>query len=251
MKIAIVTGGSNGIGKGTALELGKHGVGVILTYYSDREAAEEVVRQIEHDSAVRAVALQLDLSQRMTFPRFSELAQKNLKEVWNRTSLDYLVNNGGVGGGMAFADIREEYFDRIFLTNFSGPFSLTQHLVQRMEDGGSIVNISSESSRQSHSGYSSYGPSKAALTSWTRYPAKELASRRIRVNAISPGPVHTHPGGGAFDKHPEYIRPLAVQTAFGRIGTPQDIANVVVSLLSDDFGWVTAQDITVSGGFML
>jgi len=251
MKVAIVTGGSNGIGKSTAIELSKRGIGVILTYHSDKKGAEDVIREIEQNKAVQAVALKLDLSQKSTFEDFTQLVKKNLEEIWHRKTFDYLVNNGGIGGGMMFTDMTEDYFDKILNTNFKGPFFLTQQLVKLMEDGGRIVNTSSGSSRIAPPGYSAYGPSKAALSSWTRYLAKELAPRKIRVNAVSPGPVHTNISDGTFDKHPEYIKPLAEQTALGRIGSPQDVGNVIVNLLSDDFGWVTAQDIDVSGGFLL
>ncbi|TGK02620.1 SDR family oxidoreductase [Leptospira langatensis] len=251
MKVAIVTGGSNGIGKSTALILSKRGIGVILTYLSDKKGAEAVVREIEEEGKARAVALHLDLSKKSTFPSFTESVRKVLKEIWKRETFDYLVNNGGVGGGMPFAEMSEEYFDQILNTNFKGPFFLTQYLIGLLEDGGRIVNTSSSSSRGSFPGYSAYGASKAAFTSWTRYLAKELSPRRIRVNAVSPGPVHTNLGGGTFDKHPEFIQPLADQTALGRIGSPQDIGNVIAQLLSDDMGWITAQDIEVSGGFLL
>ncbi|PJZ52803.1 SDR family NAD(P)-dependent oxidoreductase [Leptospira adleri] len=251
MKVAIVTGGSNGIGKSAALELGKKGIGVILTYHSDQESAEEVIREIEKNHSIRAIALRLDLSKKETFADFAKNVRTNLEEIWNRKTFDYLVNNGGIGGGMPFDEMTEEYFYKIFNTNFVGPFFLTQHLIRFMEDGGRIVNISSSSSRGSFPGYSAYGSSKAALTSWSRYLAKELSPRRIRVNSISPGPVHTNLGGGVFDKHPEFIQPLADQTALGRIGSPIDIAHTIVQFLSDEFGWVTAQDIEVSGGFLL
>ncbi len=251
MKVAIVTGGSNGIGKSTALGLAKRGIAVILTYHSDKKGAEDVIREIEQNPAVRAVGLKLDLSQKSTFKDFMQLAKKSLEEIWQRKTFDYLVNNGGIGGGMMFTDVTEDYFNQIFDTNFKGPFFLTQQLVALMEDGGAIVNTSSTSSRIAPPGYSAYGPSKAALSSWTRYLAKELAPRKIRVNAVSPGPVHSNIGDGVFDIHPEYIKPLADQTALGRIGAPQDVANVIVNLLSEEFGWVTAQDIDVSGGFLL
>jgi NAD(P)-dependent dehydrogenase (short-subunit alcohol dehydrogenase family) len=251
MKIAIVTGGSNGIGKAAALELGKRGIGVLLTYNSSKERADEVVRLIEQNPGARAIALKLDLKQISTFGDFALAVGKSLQDVWKRTTFDYLVNNGGMGGGMPFADMTEEYFDRMLTTNFKGPVFLTQRLVKLMEDGGRIVNTSSTSRSQSFVGYSAYGPSKAALSSWTRYLAKELAPQKIRVNAVSPGPVRTNLGDGAMDKHPELIEPLAGQTALGRIGQPEDLARVIASLLSDDFGWVTAQDIEVSGGFML
>jgi NAD(P)-dependent dehydrogenase (short-subunit alcohol dehydrogenase family) len=251
VKIAIVTGGSNGIGKGTALELGRRGFGVILTYHSNKEGAEDAVKSIERNQMVRAVALKLDLSAKATFEQFTRVVKQSLKDIWQRDTFDYLINNGGTGGAMMFPDVSEDYFDKIFNTNFKGPFLLTQRLVRLMEDGGGIVNISSATSRIAPAGYSVYGPAKAALSSWTRYLAKELAPRKIRVNTISPGPVHTNLADGAFDKHPEHIKPLGQQTALGRIGLPHDIATVVVNLLSDDFGWVTAQDIDVSGGYLL
>ena len=250
MKIAIVTGGSNGIGKATALELGKRGVGVILTYNSDKTSAEGVVREIEQNGG-RAIALKLDLNQRSTFGDLSAAVRENLEKVWQRTTFDYLVNNGGVGGPMMFIEMTEEYFDKILDTNFKGPMFLTQQLVNLMEDGGAIVNTTSSSKHQAFPGYSVYGSLKAALSSWTRYIAKELAPRRIRVNAVSPGPTHSNFGGGVFDKHPEFIKPLAEQSVFGRIGSTDDIGKVIVNLLSDDFGWVTAQDIEVSGGHLL
>lgn len=250
VKIAIVTGGSNGIGKGTVLELSRRGIGVILTYYSNGESANEVVDEVERLGG-KAVALKLDLSDKMSVATFADRVGSSLRSNWDRESFDFLVNNGGKGGGMPFCDITEDHFDKIFNTNFKGPFFLTQHLLPLMMDGGCIVNTSSNSSRMAPLGYSVYGPSKAALSCWTRYLAKELAPRRIRVNAVSPGPVHTNFGDGAFEKHPELIQPLADQTALARIGTPEDLAGVIAELLSEDFRWVTAQDIEVSGGFLL
>lgn len=250
MEIAIVTGGSNGIGKATALALGRKGIGVVLTYHSNEDSAHEVVREIEK-SGSKAVALRLDLSRPSAFGEFARGLALKLDAVWGRSTFEHLVNNGGMGGGMPFLDMTEEYFDKVMGTNFKGPFLLTQRLVRWMADGGSIVNTSSNASRGSFVGYSAYGPSKAALSSWTRYLAKELAPRKIRVNAVSPGPTRTNLGDGAFAKHPEYIKPLADQTALGRIGESEDIARVIVSLLSDEYDWVTAQDIEVSGGFQL
>ena len=252
MKTAIITGGSNGIGRFTALELGRRGIGVILTYNHYKDRADDVIREIEQSNkGVRAVALKLDLTQRTTFESFANDIKNNLGKIWERTTFDYLVNNGGVGGPCLISDMSEEYFDRIMDTNYKGPIFLTKFLVPFMEDGGAIVNTTSSSKSQSFEGYSIYGSLKAALSIWTRYAAKELAPRRIRVNAVSPGPTHTNLGDGVMDKHPEFLEPLAEQTAFGRVGTPADVGKVIVSLLSDDFGWVTAQDIEVSGGHLL
>ncbi|TGL44362.1 SDR family NAD(P)-dependent oxidoreductase [Leptospira perdikensis] len=251
MKVAIITGGSNGIGKATALELGKRGISVILTYNSYKERAEEVVIEIEKNKGVHAVALRLNLTKKETFDTFLEEVKNKLSTIWNRTSFDFLVNNGGIGGPMLFTELTEEYFEKILNTNYKGPIFLTQKLVALMEDNGAIVNTSSSSSSKAFVGYSIYGSLKAALSTWTRYLANELAPRKIRVNAVSPGPTHSNFGDGVFDKYPEYIKPLADQTAFGRIGLPEDIGKVIVNLLSDDFGWVTAQDIEVSGGHLL
>ncbi|MGE4107711.1 MAG: SDR family NAD(P)-dependent oxidoreductase [Bacteriovoracia bacterium] len=251
MKIAIVTGGSNGIGKATALELGRRGISVILTYSSYKDRAEAVVQEIEKNNGVRAVALKLDLTERSTFDAFAQTVKRSLKEIWNRTDFDYLVNNGGVGGPCPIGEMSEEYFDKIMNTNYKGTVFLTKHLMSIIVDGGSIVNTTSSSKSQSFPGYSVYGSLKAALSVWTRYAAKEFAPRRIRVNAVSPGPTHTNFGGGVMDKHPEFLKPLAEQTAFGRIGLPDDLGKVIANLLSDDFGWVTAQDIEVSGGHLL
>lgn len=251
MKIAIITGGSNGIGRATALELGRRGVSVILTYNTYKDRADAVVNEIEQNAGVRAAALKLDLTQQATFSAFAEEVKDRLANIWKRSTFDYLVNNGGVGGPMLFSELTDAYFDQILNTNYRGPIFLTQKLIGLMEDNGAIVNTSSNSSNKAFVGYSIYGSLKAALSSWTHYLANELAPRRIRVNAVSPGPTHSNFGDGAFDKHPELIKPLAEQTAFGRIGLPEDIGKVIVNLLSDDFGWVTAQDIEVSGGHML
>lgn len=250
MKVAIVTGGSNGIGKATAIELAKRGIGVILTYNSYKDRAEEVAREIEQ-SGGRAVALKLDLQNRTSFKEFAATVKAELEKVWGRGTFAYLINNGGAGGPMAFDEMNEEYFDLIMNTNYKGPVFLTQELSPMLEDGGSIVNVTSSSKSQVFLGYSVYGSLKAAFSAWTRYIAKELAPRRIRVNAVSPGPTHTNFGDGAFERHPEFIEPLAAQSVFGRLGKPDDIAKVITNLVSDDFGWVTAQDIEASGGHLL
>lgn len=250
MKIAIVTGGSNGIGKATALELARRGHGVILTYNSYADRAQAVVEEIE-SSGGKAVAMKLDLTDRASFAAFAEEVKTKISELSGRTTFDHLINNGGAGGPMAFDEMNEDYFDLIMNTNFKGPVFLTQKLVGLIEDGGSIVNVTSSSKSQVFLGYSIYGSLKAAFSTWTRYIAKELAPRRIRVNAVSPGPTHTNFGDGAFYRHPEFIEPLAAQSVFGRLGAPDDIAKVIANLVSDDFGWVTAQDIEASGGHLL
>jgi NAD(P)-dependent dehydrogenase (short-subunit alcohol dehydrogenase family) len=250
MKVAVITGGSNGIGKATAMELAKRGIGVVLTYNRYEDRAESVVAEIEKAGGT-AAAIRLDLTDRESFAAFREDIAEKIAERFGRTKFDHLVNNGGAGGPMAFDEMTEDYFDLIMNTNFKGPVFLTRELSTLIEDGGSIVNVTSSSKSQVFLGYSIYGSLKAAFSAWTRYIAKELAPRRIRVNAVSPGPTYTNFGDGAFDRHPEFIKPLADQSVFGRLGEPTDIAKVIANLVSDDFGWVTAQDIEASGGHLL
>ena len=249
MKIALVTGGSSGIGRSLALELAARKIGVILTFNRQSAAADAVVRDIERAGG-RAAALALDLRQVQGLAAFVERVRSTLSQ-WGSEQLDYLVNNAGVGGGTPFDQISEAAFDAMLSANFKGPFFLTQQLLPLFAEGSHIVNVSSGSARLASIGFSAYGASKAALTSVTRYWAKELAPRGIRVNSVSPGPVLTNFADGAFEKHPEYIAPLAAQTLIGRVAEPSDVAAVIATLLSDACRYVTAADFDVSGGFMI
>ncbi|MFT3743811.1 MAG: SDR family oxidoreductase [Pyrinomonadaceae bacterium] len=250
MKIAVITGGSNGIGKATAVELAKRGFGVVLTYNKYEDRAQTVVDEIVSAGGA-ATAIKLDLRDRNSFASFRNELAGRIEKMAGRLTFDHLINNGGAGGPMAFEEMNEEYFDLVMETNFKGPVFLTRELSTLLEAGGSIVNVTSSSKSQVFLGYSVYGSLKAAFSTWTRYIAKELAPRRIRVNAVSPGPTHTNFGDGAFERYPEFIKPLADQSVFGRLGEPEDIAKVIANLVSDDFGWVTAQDIEASGGHLL
>lgn len=250
MKVALITGGSSGIGRATALQLARRGVGVVFTFHNNEAWARSAVEDVERAGGA-VVALKLDVSRVATFDPFVAEVGRVLRERFQRTDFDFLVNNAGIGGGTPFEEITEPQFDRLFDTNFKGPFFLTQKLLPLLVDGGRIVNVSSGSTRLISHGYSAYGASKAALTVVTRYWAKELAPRQIRVNSVSPGPVLTNLADGAMAKHPEYLEPLAAQTALGRIGQPDDVGSAIAALLSDDNRWVTAVDIDVSGGFLL
>lgn len=254
MKIAIITGGSSGIGRAAALSLARRGVGTLFTFHSNEAWARSAAEEIERAGGA-AAALKLDVSQVATFDAFVTETRRVLRERFRRDDFDFLVNNAGIGGGKPFEDVTEAQLDRLFDTNFKGPFFLTQKLLPLLVDGGHIVNVSSNSTRIISPGYSAYGASKAALTVVTKYWAKELARRQIRVNSVSPGPVLTNLSDGiergAMAKHPEYLEPLAAQTALGRIGQPDDVGAAIAALLSDDNRWVTGVDLEVSGGFML
>ena len=251
MNIAIITGGSSGVGRSAALALGQRKDGVIVTYNSRAAEADALVAEITNGGG-SAAALQLDVSNIGGLDAFVEHVRRLLRERWQRDDFDTLVNNAGVGGAMPFGEVTESYYDAMFATNFKGPFFLTQKLAPLLRDGGHILNVSSGSARAITSvGFSVYGATKAALTTVTRYWAKELAPRRIRVNCISPGPIVTNFADGAFAKHPEYIAPLAASTLLGRIAQPDDIGAAIAALLSESCHFITAADIDVSGGFMV
>jgi len=252
MQVAIVTGGSSGIGQGAAIEIAKRGVGVIVTYSRHPAGAEETVRIIETQGG-SAVALPLDVGRVETFPEFRERIVETLQSRWNVTSFQYLVNNAGIAQMALFEETSEEQFDELYRVLFKGPYFLTQALLPLMADGGAIVNTSSNSAVTSgvEPGYSAYASMKGAINVLTRYMAKEFSSRGIRVNAVAPGSTRTRLADDAFSKFPEVIAPLAAKTALGRVGEPEDIGKVIAFLASDDGAWITAQTIEASGGFGL
>jgi len=249
-KIAIVTGGSRGLGKNTALRLASKGVDVIITYHSKREEADKVIAEIEAAGA-KAVALQLDVSQSKTFVEFAANVKAILQSKWQRDSFDYLVNNAGTGINTPFLETSEEQFDQMVNIHLKGVYFLTQKLVGLMADGGSIVNISSGLTRFSFPGYSAYAIMKGAIETLSKYLAKELGARGINVNTVAPGAIETDFGGGAVRDNKELNDHIASLTALGRVGVPNDIGGVIASVLSDDNRWVNGQRIEASGGMMI
>jgi len=250
MKIAVVTGGSRGLGKSISLNLAAKGHDVILTYKSRQAEAEEVVARIEQMGR-KSVALSLNLSDHKAFNDFADKAKAALAEKWQRSDFDFLVNNAGIGINVPFTETTEEQFDQLMNVHFKGTYFLTQKLLPLMKDGGRIVNISSGLARFSLPGYSAYAAMKGAVEVLTRYLAKELGQRKIGVNTIAPGAIATDFGGGAVRDNPELNLMIASQTALGRVGLPDDIGGAVAALLSDESGWINGQRIEVSGGIYL
>ena len=252
MTIALVTGGSSGIGQSAAVQIATHGAGVILTYRRNPDGAKETVAQIEVLGGT-AVALPLDVGLSETFPAFKEAVTRALADTWRANSLTWLVNNAGFGQMAMFEDTTEELFDRFMRVILKGPYFLTQTLLPLLEDGGAIVNTTSNSALFSglEPGYSAYGSMKGGLVVLTRYLAKELSARGIRVNSIAPGSTRTRIADDAFARYPEVIAPIAAKTALGRVGESEDIGKVIAFLLSDQAGWITAQNIEVDGGYKL
>ena len=249
-KIAVVTGGSRGLGRNTALHLARRGVDIILTYRSQRTEAEQVVAEIAALGG-SAVALQLDVAESGTFDNFVETLKGVLSEHWQRKTFDSLVNNAGIGIHAAFADTTEKQFDELVNIHFKGPFFLTQKLLPLIADNGRIVNVSSGLTRFSLPGYAAYAAMKGAMEVLTRYQAKELGARGIAVNIVAPGAIETDFGGGTVRDNAQVNAFIASQTALGRVGLPDDIGGMVASLLSDDNRWVNGQRIEASGGMFL
>lgn len=247
-QLTLVTGGSSGVGRSVVTQLARRQHGVVFTYRTRAAEAEALVAELEAAGS-RAAALPLDVADVASHAGFVARLRAVLRERWQRDDLDALVNNAGVGGGAPLAEVTEAFYERLFATNFKGPFFLTQQLVPLLRDGGAIVNVSSSAARATTTtGYSVYGATKAALTAVTRYLAKELAPRGIRVNSVSPGPIFTNFG---LVQHPEFVAPLAAQQLFGRVAQPEDVGDAICALLSDDCRFVTATDLDVSGGFMV
>jgi NAD(P)-dependent dehydrogenase (short-subunit alcohol dehydrogenase family) len=249
VKIALVTGGSRGLGKNTALKLAEHGNDVILTYRSSRADADEVVKQIER-SGRRAAALPLDVELSATFTDFAAKVRDALK-AWQRDRFDFLVNNAGIGIHASFAETTEAQFDQLMNIHLKGVFFLTQKLLPLLADGGRIINLSSGLARFSLPGYAAYGAMKGALEVLSRYMAKELGPRGIGVNVVAPGAIETDFGGGAVRDNKPLNAMIASQTALGRVGLPDDIGGVIASLLTPENSWINAQRIEVSGGMFL
>ncbi|WNF45907.1 SDR family oxidoreductase [Pseudomonas sp. SG20056] len=246
-KIAIVTGGSRGLGRNTALSIARQGGDVILTYQSRAECALEVAAEITA-LGHKAVALQLDTGKVADFAAFADSLRNVLRDTWQRNSFDYLVNNAGHGDYALIEQTTEAQFDGLVNVHFKGVYFLTQTLLPLIADNGKIVNLSSGLTRVSYPGYSAYAAVKAAIECLSIYMAKELGARGITVNTVAPGAIETDFGGGAVRDNPEVNKIFANMTALGRAGVPDDIGPMIAGLLSDNNRWVNAQRIEVSGG---
>ena len=249
-KIALVTGGSRGLGRNAALKLAAHGLDLIITFRQRADEADTVVTEARALGA-QAVALQLDVGDSSSFGPFADALRHSLHAHWGREHLDALVNNAGSGVHAGFADTTEAQFDEMVRVHLKGVFFLTQALLPLIADGGRILNVSSGLTRFSLPGYAAYAAMKGACEVLTRYLALELASRRIAVNAIAPGAIATDFGGGAVRDNVQLNGLIASQTALGRVGQPDDIGGAMSALLSDELGWVNGQRIEVAGGIHL
>ncbi|WP_445990129.1 SDR family NAD(P)-dependent oxidoreductase [Chromobacterium haemolyticum] len=249
-KIAVITGGSRGLGKSAALHLARQGLDVVLTYQSRAADAEAVVAEIRALGG-KAAALPLDVGQSASFGAFAAQLRQTLSEQWQRADFDFLVNNAGIGIHAAFADTSEAQFDQLMNIQLKGPFFLTQTLLPLIADGGRILNVSTGLTRFALPGYAAYAAMKGGVEVLTRYLAKELGPRGIAVNVIAPGAIETDFGGGLVRDNEQVNAHIAAQTALGRVGRPDDIGGAIATLLSDGAGWVNGQRVEASGGMFL
>lgn len=249
-KIALITGGSRGLGKNTALQLAKGGTDIIITYLSREAEAREVVAEISRLGR-KAIALQLDTGKVHDFPAFVETLKVKLQETWEWNHINFLINNAGIASFSYFSQTTEEEFDQLFNVHFKGVYFLTQQLLPLLADGGRIVNFSTGLARFVTPGFAAYSSMKGAIENFTRYLAKELGGRGITANTVAPGPIETDFTKDVFDSNTGMREHLASQAALGRVGLPDDIGGVVALLCSDQARWVTAQRIEASGGTFL
>ncbi|MBO0322739.1 SDR family oxidoreductase [Muricauda sp. CAU 1633] len=249
-KIALVTGGSRGLGEDMSISLAKKGLNVLLTYHSNKEEADKTVSEIEKIGQ-KAYAIQLDVADNHSFDAFSEEAKKSLASHFGAEKIDFLINNAGIGIDTPIGETTEEQLDTLVDIHFKGVYFLTQTLLPILADGGGIVNISSGLARFSFPGYAVYGSMKAAVEALTRYQAKELGARKIRANVVAPGAIETDFTGGTNKNDEGKRAAISSFTALGRVGIPSDIGGVVAFLCTEDAKWVNAQRIEVSGGMLV
>ena len=249
-KIALVTGGSRGLGKNMALQLAAKGIDVIITYHSKKDEALAVVASIEATGR-KAAALQLNTGDIKSFDSFFVELKEVLTNTFNATHFNFLINNAGIGIYASFETTKEEDFDTLMNIHFKGVFFLTQKALPLISDGGRIINLSSGLARFSMPGYAAYAAMKGAVETLTRYLAKELGNRGIAVNVVAPGAIETDFGGGMVRDNAAVNSHVAAATALGRVGLPDDIGGVVAFLCTEDAKWINAQRIEVSGGMNL
>lgn len=249
-KIALVTGGSRGLGRDMVLNLAKSGNNIIFTYHSNKIEADKVVAEVIAIGQ-KAIAYQLDASKTNTFDAFVKQVNQHLQEHEGSPNFDFLINNAGIGAYGSVTETTEEIFDSMMNVNFKGVYFLTQKLLPFINDAGRIINISSGLTRVTFPNVSAYASMKGAIETYTKCLAKELGSRKITVNVVAPGAIATDFGGGSNKSDENKRNAVASITALGRVGEPEDIGGAVAFLCTPEAGWMNGQRIELSGGMML
>jgi NAD(P)-dependent dehydrogenase (short-subunit alcohol dehydrogenase family) len=249
-RIALITGANRGIGRSTALALARDGIDVILTYRSHGDEAAAVVDEIT-SLGRNAASLRLDTGATETFEAFVASVTTALRDTWGRETLDVLINNAGTQIAKPFDAVTEDDFERLVGITFKGVFFLTQKLVGLVDDGGSIINISTGLTRFYGPDHIVYAAAKGAIEVFTRYLAHDVGARGITVNTIAPGPVATDFSGGLLRDNEPVQQMITSLTALGRTALPDDIGSAIAALVGAGNRWVTGQRLEVSGGINL
>lgn len=249
-KIALITGGSRGLGKNMAIRLAEQGNDIIVTYNTQKEAAAEVVKTIEN-LGQKAVALQLDANNIAGISDFVFELSKVLEETWNTKNFDFLINNAGIGATIPYLDATEEDFDRMMNIHFKSVYFLSQKTLPLINNNGRIINISSGTTRFCNPGYSIYASMKGAIETFTKYLAKEAGARGITANVVAPGPIETDFNNATIRNNAQIKAHLGNLTALGRVGEAEDIGGIIAFLCSKDGYWINGQRIEASGGIAL
>jgi NAD(P)-dependent dehydrogenase (short-subunit alcohol dehydrogenase family) len=249
-RIALITGGSRGLGRSAALQLAQDGWDIVITYKERQEDAAATVAVIQANGR-KAAAVQLDTGAVASFAAFNVALTQTLRHEFGHERIDALVNNAGNSSNVSFMETSERQFDELMNVHLKGVFFLTQSLVPLLNDHGHILNLSSGLTRFCTPGKAAYASMKGAVEVLTRYLAKELGTRGIRVNAIAPGAIATDFSGGAVRDNPQVNAFVAANTALGRTGQPDDIGGAVAALLSERMGWINGVTVEASGGMFL
>lgn len=246
-KIALVTGGSRGLGRDMAQSLARKGNDVIITYAGNKAEADNTLKLIEAEGG-KGAAIQIDLKDPRALDGFIPSLQATLKATFNTETFDFLINNAGMGGGVPFDKVTEAFFDDFLNVHFKSVYFLSQKALPLINDNGRIINISTGTTRFTNPGYSVYASMKGAVEVLTKYMAKELGPRGIRVNVVAPGPVETDFNNATVRSNPQINAALSSLSPLGRVGQPDDIGGVVAFLCTEDAKWINGQRIEVSGG---
>lgn len=249
-KIALVTGGSRGLGRNMVLRLAEKGIDTILTYNTNKTEADRVVAEVRAMGR-KAEAIQLDTSDSRGFDAFLQTVGEHLGQHTGSNKFDFLVNNAGTAAHSPIAETPEQSIDEMYNIHLKGVFLLTERSLPFLNDNGRIINISSGLTRFSLPGYAAYASMKGAIEVFTRYLAKELGYRGITANTVAPGLTETDFTRQFLPPTEEGMKQAGSIFALGRVGRPDDIGGVVAWLCTEDARWVTAQRIEVSGGQLL
>ncbi len=246
-KIALVTGGSRGLGKDMAISIAKKGIDVIVTYRGNQSMADDVVKEIE-SLGQKAFSLHLNMNDFNSLDNFVGQLISSLQSKWKTTTFDFLINNAGMGATVPFEKVTEEIFSEFLNVHFKSVYFLTQKCLSHINSGGRIINISSGTTRFSNPGYSVYASMKGAIEIFTKYLAKELGPKGIGANVVAPGAVETDFNNGFIRNNQQAKSMISSLSPFGRVGKADDIGSVVAFLCTEDARWINGQRIEVSGG---